>query len=234
MLKGASRAVLKILEEELHEAWRSGYREGKSEGRSPCCACDPLGPLRPGGRGDRCDREVRPSRSARGDRRTRRHLPGSRRLPRGHPVGDVVGDAEAEEMKRRSGSPRPRSREASPGSTYDARSPGPLRVDNGPRSLHDPRARAIPPATIETTANDPGPARPTDGAANHDGRPTGSRTDAAAAPARDVAGRREPRRMGLNSYRSSPHPRRRGSRAADRRRAAPSSGSWGGTGRRCT
>jgi hypothetical protein len=31
MLKGASRAVLKILEQELHEAWRSGYQEGKSE-----------------------------------------------------------------------------------------------------------------------------------------------------------------------------------------------------------
>jgi hypothetical protein len=31
MLKGASRAVLKIVEEELHEAWRSGYVEGKSE-----------------------------------------------------------------------------------------------------------------------------------------------------------------------------------------------------------
>ena len=31
MLKGASRAVLKILEQELHEAWRNGYQEGKSE-----------------------------------------------------------------------------------------------------------------------------------------------------------------------------------------------------------
>lgn len=31
MLKGASRAVLKIVEEELHQAWRSGYEEGKSE-----------------------------------------------------------------------------------------------------------------------------------------------------------------------------------------------------------
>ena len=31
MLKGASRAVLKIVEEELHEAWRSGYQEGKCE-----------------------------------------------------------------------------------------------------------------------------------------------------------------------------------------------------------
>ena len=42
-----------------------------------------------------------------------------------------VGDA-----KRRDeaaiGTPRPRSPEASPGSTYEARSPGPLRVDNGP------------------------------------------------------------------------------------------------------
>ena len=31
MLKGASRAVLKIFENELHEAWRSGYQEGKCE-----------------------------------------------------------------------------------------------------------------------------------------------------------------------------------------------------------
>jgi hypothetical protein len=31
MLKGASRAVLKIVEEEMHQAWRSGYEEGKSE-----------------------------------------------------------------------------------------------------------------------------------------------------------------------------------------------------------
>ncbi len=31
MLKGASRAVLKIVEQELHEAWSSGYVEGKSE-----------------------------------------------------------------------------------------------------------------------------------------------------------------------------------------------------------
>jgi hypothetical protein len=31
MLKGVSRGVLKIVEEELHQAWRSGYEEGKSE-----------------------------------------------------------------------------------------------------------------------------------------------------------------------------------------------------------
>lgn len=31
MLKGASRAVLKILERELHEAWRTGREEGRRD-----------------------------------------------------------------------------------------------------------------------------------------------------------------------------------------------------------
>ena len=31
MLKGASRALLKIVEREMHEAWRRGYEEGRKE-----------------------------------------------------------------------------------------------------------------------------------------------------------------------------------------------------------
>jgi hypothetical protein len=31
MRKGVSRAVLKIVEEEMHEAWRKGYEEGRQE-----------------------------------------------------------------------------------------------------------------------------------------------------------------------------------------------------------
>jgi hypothetical protein len=31
MLKGASRALLKIVEREMHEAWRQGHEEGRQE-----------------------------------------------------------------------------------------------------------------------------------------------------------------------------------------------------------
>jgi hypothetical protein len=31
MLKGASRGLLKIVEREMHEAWRQGYEEGRRE-----------------------------------------------------------------------------------------------------------------------------------------------------------------------------------------------------------
>jgi hypothetical protein len=31
MLKGASRALLEIVEREMHEAWRKGYEEGRNE-----------------------------------------------------------------------------------------------------------------------------------------------------------------------------------------------------------
>jgi hypothetical protein len=31
MLKGASRGLLKVVEREMHEAWRQGYEEGRRE-----------------------------------------------------------------------------------------------------------------------------------------------------------------------------------------------------------
>ena len=31
MLKGASRGLLKVVEREMHEAWRKGYEEGQQE-----------------------------------------------------------------------------------------------------------------------------------------------------------------------------------------------------------
>jgi hypothetical protein len=31
MLKGASRGLLKVVEREMHEAWRQGYEEGRKE-----------------------------------------------------------------------------------------------------------------------------------------------------------------------------------------------------------
>ncbi len=31
MLKGASRGLLKVVEREMHEAWRKGYEEGRIE-----------------------------------------------------------------------------------------------------------------------------------------------------------------------------------------------------------
>ena len=31
MMKGVSQAVLKIVEREMHEAWRKGYEEGRKE-----------------------------------------------------------------------------------------------------------------------------------------------------------------------------------------------------------
>ena len=31
MLKGASKGLLKVVEREMHEAWRKGYQEGRDE-----------------------------------------------------------------------------------------------------------------------------------------------------------------------------------------------------------
>ena len=120
MLKGASRAVLKIVEREMHEAWRQGYDEGRKRTRSIRRVRDRDGSFRPGGPEDgHGGRHVHRRRSARGDHPPRRRLHGFRFIPYGRPC---TPKRKRKALKPRSGSPRPRGRVA----------PGPLRIDNGP------------------------------------------------------------------------------------------------------